>query len=74
MRVERLYAAVADAAAGADVLAAELCGGATEGVGSGLLMVNPPFGIDAEVAPLLRGLGEAIGTGDGSRVEWLVRS
>ena len=40
--------------------------------GSGLILVNPPWRLEAELALLLPGLAQALGAGrDGTRVDWL---
>ena len=40
--------------------------------GSGLILVNPPWRLEAELAVLLPGLAQALGAGpDGARVDWL---
>ena len=40
-------------------------------VGSGLIVVNPPFKLDADLKVLLPALGEAFATGAACRVDWL---
>ena len=40
-------------------------------VGSGLIVVNPPFKLDADLKVLLPALGEAFATGAGCRIDWL---
>jgi 23S rRNA (adenine2030-N6)-methyltransferase len=40
--------------------------------GSGLILVNPPWRLEAELAVLLPGLAQALGAGrDGARLDWL---
>jgi len=58
------------------ILRAELERGAARDplrlAGSGLILVNPPWRLEAELAVLLPGLAQALGTGrDGARVDWL---
>jgi 23S rRNA (adenine2030-N6)-methyltransferase len=40
-------------------------------VGSGLIVVNPPFKLDADLKILLPALGEAFATGAACRIDWL---
>ncbi len=40
-------------------------------VGSGLIVVNPPFKLDADLKVLLPALGEAFATGAACRIDWL---
>ena len=40
-------------------------------VGSGLIVVNPPFKLDADLKVLLPALGEAFAAGAASRIDWL---
>ena len=39
--------------------------------GSGLILVNPPFQLDAELKILLPALGRAFGPQSASRIDWL---
>ena len=81
-RAERLYTSVADAvrnSSPADILTAELSCSESAGVGSGILIVNPRYGIDSELEALLPELGEIMGGsgglgGEGARVRWLLKS
>ena len=81
-RAERLYASVVDAVSTtspADILAAELCCSEAAGVGSGILMVNPPYGIDSELEELLPALGGLMSAegemgAEGASVRWLSKS
>jgi 23S rRNA (adenine2030-N6)-methyltransferase len=40
-------------------------------VGSGLIVINPPFKLDADLKILLPALGEAFATGAACRIDWL---
>lgn len=73
-RTERLYDAVL-AAGDADCLAAEV-GGGGDAVGTGLLLVQPPYGLDAELRTLLPHLASLAQPADDAAVsvEWLRRS
>lgn len=79
-KVSRLRTSVAGAAGqGGEVLAAELSVPRADGrgmLGSGMLLVKPPYGIEEELRELLPALGEALHDPDApapyeSRVEWV---
>ena len=40
-------------------------------IGSGLIVINPPFKLDADLEILLPALGEAFATGAACRIDWL---
>jgi 23S rRNA (adenine2030-N6)-methyltransferase len=40
-------------------------------IGSGLIVINPPFKLDADLKILLPALGEAFATGAACRIDWL---
>ena len=49
---------------------------ATLGAGSGVVLVNPPYGIDAQLEELLSSLGELLSDGAATsshRVSWVKR-
>lgn len=66
-RADRLYTLVQKAIdSSSELLATELYDDTIDHVGTGILLVNPPFGIDEELKDLYTSLGDALMAGGGS--------
>lgn len=65
-KADRLYSLVKNASGGSECLATELYDDSISHVGTGMLLVNPPYGIEKDLGELLSTLGDALGTEDSS--------